>query len=61
MKLVFEGSIADYTDKIKATSSDRKTLIFIDAKSAFDSVNWRMLHSKMVVQLYDREIINTIE
>ena len=46
MKLVYEGAIADYNEKLKATAGDRKTLIFIDAKSAFDSVNWRILGRK---------------
>ena len=61
MKLVYEGAIADYNEKLKATAGYRKTLIFIDAKSAFDSVNWRILRKKMVAQGYDCQIINTIE
>ena len=46
MKLIYEGSTGNYETKLKATSSDRKTMIFIDAKSAFDSVNWRILRKK---------------
>ena len=61
MRLVYEGAIADYEEKIKATARDRKTLIFFDAKSAFDSVNWRILRKKMVAKGYDSQVINTIE
>ena len=61
MKLIYEGSIGDFDTKIKATTSDRKTLTFIDAKSAFDSVNWRILMKKMIAAGYERQVINTIE
>ena len=53
MKLIYEGSACNYETKLKATSSDRKTMIFIDAKSAFDSVNWRILRKKMIAAGYD--------
>ena len=53
MKLIYEGAIADFDHKLKATASDRKTLIFIDAKSAFDSVYWIILRKKMIAQGYE--------
>ena len=53
MKLIYEGSIGNYESNFKATSSDRKTMIFIGAKSAFDSVNWRILLKKMIAAGYD--------
>ena len=36
-------------------------IIFIDAKSAFDSVEWRQLREKMKEAKYPSSIINTIE
>ena len=53
MKLIYEGSIGDFDTKIKSTTSDRKTLIFIDAKSVFVSVNWRIFRKKMIVADYE--------
>ena len=36
-------------------------IVFIDAKSAFDSVEWRRLREKMIKANYPSSIINTIE
>ena len=36
-------------------------ILFIDAKSAFDSVNWKKLREKMQRAKYTSDIINTIE
>ena len=36
-------------------------MIFIDAKSAFDSVCWRKLRMRMVAANYSKDLIITIE
>ena len=46
---------------VREITKGKTSVIFIDAKSAFDSVSWRKLRQRMTDARYPKDIINTIE
>ena len=61
MKLIYEGFEHKVNPLVRQISKGKSSLVFIDAKSAFDNVNWKKLRSRMIEAHYPISIINTIE